>query len=79
VNPPVVAHAVSVGLVELIHRMTCDGTTSSDVVYVCDDCGRRVVVGKQQPKFVVLDRGDLLATHIGSVGGLELAVSARGH
>ena len=61
---------------DMVHRMSCVDNTPTDVVYTCDDCGRRVVVGKREPRLVVLDRGDIDVRHVGGTGGLELLVSA---
>ncbi|HEY6596720.1 MAG TPA: hypothetical protein VI011_21845 [Asanoa sp.] len=37
-----------------------------------DACGRRVVVGKSQPRLTVIDRGDFGVRHAGSKGGLAM-------
>lgn len=54
--------------------MTCEAETPSEALFVCTDeaCGRRVVVGKSQPRLTVIDRGDFSARHAGSLGGLAL-------
>jgi hypothetical protein len=54
--------------------MACEAETSSEALFVCTDeaCGRRVVVGKSQPRLTVIDRGDFSARHVGSVGGVAL-------
>jgi hypothetical protein len=62
------------------HEMTCEAETSSEALLVCADeaCGRRVVVGKSQPRLTVIDRGDFSARHAGSLGGVafdEVAVA----
>ena len=62
------------------HKMTCEAETSSEVLFVCMDeaCGRRVVVGKSRPRLTVIDRGDFLVRHVGSLGGVafdEVAVA----
>jgi hypothetical protein len=56
------------------HEMVCDAETSSEALFVCMDetCGRRVVVGKSQPRLTVIDRGDFSARHTGSLGGVAL-------
>lgn len=56
-----------------IHTMTYEGGTDADVVFACDACGRRVVVGKHVPRLVVLDRGDVFARHTGATGGLQVS------
>lgn len=53
--------------------MACEAENASEVLFACPTCGRRVVVGKGEPKFVVLDRGDFYARHTGSLGGVEMA------
>ena len=62
------------------HKMACEAETSSEVLFVCIDeaCGRRVVVGKSRPRLTVIDRGDFLVRHAGSLGGVafdEVAVA----
>jgi hypothetical protein len=59
-----------------LHRMTCADSTAADAVFLCDECGRRVVVGKRIPRLVVLDRGEVHARHVGGTGGMELVVNA---
>lgn len=53
--------------------MECEAENDSEVLFACPTCGRRVVVGKREPKFVVLDRGDFSARHTGSLGGVEMS------
>jgi hypothetical protein len=55
-----------------MHRMVCEGENAADVLFVCTDetCGRRIVVGKSQPRLVVIDHGDFSASHTGSLGGV---------
>jgi hypothetical protein len=57
-----------------VHRMTCQGENAAEVLFVCNDeqCGRRIVVGKARPRLVVLDQGDLSASHLGSLGGVVI-------
>lgn len=57
-----------------VHRMVCEGENSAEVLFVCTDdrCGRRVVLGKSRPKIVVIDDGEVGASHIGSLGGVFL-------
>ena len=44
------------------------------LVFTCDDgCARRVVVDRDRGELVVIDRGDPLALHRGSIGGVALA------
>lgn len=54
-----------------VHRMVCEGENLAEVLFVCteDRCGRRVVVGKTQPKLVVIDGGEFGTRHVGSMGG----------
>lgn len=61
------------------HEMVCEAETPSEALFVCMDegCGRRVVVGKSQPRLIVIDRGDFSVRHTGSLGGVttdEVAV-----
>ena len=51
--------------------------TRTEMLFACPTCGRKVVVGKREPKFVVLDRGDVYALHSGSTGGLSLTARRR--
>jgi hypothetical protein len=62
------------GTVMATHRMVCEGENAADVLFVCTDeaCGRRVVVGKNRPRLVVIDHGDFSASHIGSLGGVHI-------
>jgi hypothetical protein len=55
-----------------VHRMVCEGENAAEVLFVCtdDQCGRRVVLGKSRPKIVVIDDGELGASHLGSMGGV---------
>jgi len=59
--------------VDEIHTMNYEGGTDADVVFACDECGRRVVVGKHAARLVVIDRGDVFARHTGSTGGLQIS------
>nr|WP_296075713.1 hypothetical protein [uncultured Actinoplanes sp.] len=54
------------------HEMLCEAETAAEVLFVCRDetCGRRVVVGKSQPRLTVIDRGDFMVPHVGSIGGV---------
>ncbi len=54
------------------HEMICEAQTPSEALFVCMDeaCGRRVVVGKSQPRLTVIDRGDFSVRHAGSLGGV---------
>jgi hypothetical protein len=54
--------------------MVCEAQTPSEALFVCTDeaCGRRVVVGKHEPRLTVIDRGDFYARHTGSTGGMAL-------
>lgn len=56
------------------HEMVCESETAAEVLFVCADesCGRRVVVGKSQPRLTVIDRGDFTARHAGSLGGVVI-------
>ena len=56
------------------HQMASEAETSSEVLFVCLDeaCGRRVVVGKSRPRLTVIDRGDFLVRHAGSLGGMAI-------
>ncbi|NMO54129.1 hypothetical protein HH310_23465 [Actinoplanes sp. TBRC 11911] len=56
------------------HQMDCEAETAAEVLFVCRDeaCGRRVVVGKRQPRLTVIDRGDWHIPHVGSLGGLVI-------
>lgn len=61
-----------------LHEMSCTGQTTSEAVFACDACGRRVVVGKTEPRFVVIDRGDLYARHVGGLGGMAVGLVVGG-
>ena len=56
------------------HEMACEAETASEVLFVCLDeaCGRRVVVGKSQPRLTVIDRGNFSVRHGGSLGGVAI-------
>lgn len=60
------------GLNMNVHQMVCEGENAAEVLFVCTDgqCGRRVVLGKSQPKIVVIDDGVFGASHVGSLGGV---------
>jgi hypothetical protein len=59
---------------DLSHRMICETETAAEALFVCSDeeCGRRVVVGKGRPRLVVIDRGQFLVRHAGSLGGVAI-------
>ena len=59
---------------EPTHEMVCEAETASEVLFVCIDqrCGRRVVVGKHEPGFTVIDRGDFAVRHLGGLGGISM-------
>ena len=45
------------------------------LLFECEDgCGRRLVVDRVSGELTVIDRGDLLALHRGSMGDVELAM-----
>ena len=54
--------------------MVCGAETSSEALFVCmdDACGRRVVVGKAEPRLIVIDRGDFSVRHVGALGGMAM-------
>jgi len=54
--------------------MICETETAAEALFVCSDeeCGRRVVVGKGRPRLVVIDRGQFLVRHAGSLGGVAI-------
>lgn len=55
------------------HEMRHESTTNGEHVFVCDECGRRLVLTANGP--VVLDRGDEAAVHHGStLPGVRLTV-----
>jgi len=56
------------------HQMVCEAQTSSEALFVCTDeaCGRRVVIGKSEPRLTVIVRGDFYARHAGTVGEMAL-------
>ena len=60
---------------ELSHEMVCEAETATEALFVCRDevCGRRVVVGKAQPRLTVIDRGNFAARHVGGTGGVGMA------
>ena len=58
--------------------MECEAENASEILFACPTCGRKVVVGKAVPKFVVIDRGDVYALHSGSTGGVSLAITVAG-
>jgi len=60
------------------HEMVYEAETTTDSLIACPTCGRQVVVGKREPKLVVLDRGDVYARHTGSTGGVSLSVAVAG-
>ena len=58
------------------HEMVCETQTPTETLFVCETCGRRVVLGKLQPRLTVIDRGDFWALHSGStVPGVELSTT----
>jgi hypothetical protein len=56
------------------HRMTIEADNGDEMLLACphDDCGRRVVI-RRSGGFVVLDRGDVYATHSGGTIGLTMS------
>lgn len=65
---------MAAGSMSSTHEMVCEAETSSEALFACvnDACGRRVVVGKSQPRLTVIDRGDFGVRHAGSKGGLAM-------
>lgn len=56
------------------HRMVCGAENDVEVLLVCPECGRRVVWRRQPRRIVVLDRGDVFASHVWgevTVGGVD--------
>jgi hypothetical protein len=56
-----------------MHRLV-GSSHPSGLLFECEEeCGRRLVVDRTSGALTVLDRGDELALHRGSMGGVELA------
>jgi hypothetical protein len=65
----------------MTHTMRVDARTGDDVTFVCDECGRVIILDLNpeavQPHLVLI-RGDEMAGHRGStVDGLELSVAVE--
>jgi hypothetical protein len=61
------------------HAMRYAGLRSDYHEFLCDDCGRHVLLhanpssaGEGEKTFVILKRGDFWATHSGGIGGLVI-------
>jgi len=53
------------------HRMRVAGQRPGEVLYVCDECGRRLVDHRDRG-ITVIDQGDFWSTHSGSTAGLTM-------
>jgi hypothetical protein len=64
----------TIKIVTEFHSLSCE-VTPAGLLFECDviGCGRRVGIDRATREFVVIDRGDPLALHRGSIGGIELA------
>lgn len=51
-----------------MHRLIAEAENRDEVLFVCDSCPRRFMVGKRTPKMVEIDKGDYVE-HIGSLDG----------
>ncbi len=59
-----------------IHRLT-GSSQPGGLLFECEEgCGRRLVVDRASGELTVIDRGDQMALHRGSMGGAELATPA---
>jgi len=56
------------------HVLTVEVADRRGTLFVCDQCGRRIVIDGHG-EITVLDRGDFFATHSGSSGGVGLTIS----
>jgi hypothetical protein len=54
-----------------VHRLTIEADDGQDVVFVCPDCRRRVVVSRSG-EFTVIHQGDFFAFHVGGTAGLAV-------
>ena len=57
-----------------VHQMIEVGDDGDGMLYHCEECQRQVVV-RRSGGFVVLQKGDFFATHVGDHGPLTLTVS----
>jgi hypothetical protein len=60
------------------HRMHIEADNGDEVLFECREsgCGRRLVL-KRSGGLVVLDRGDVGASHHGASDGLQITVGLR--
>jgi len=63
-------------MVHEFHELRCTPSPGGLVFECVEGCGRRLVVDRVRGELTVIDRGDPLALHRGSVGGVELALPA---
>jgi len=57
------------------HQLQCTASPNGLLFECVEGCGRRVAVDGVSGRLTVIDRGDPLALHRGSSGGLDLAPS----
>ena len=58
---------------QAIHHMIEVGDDGDGMLYHCEECQRQIVI-RRSGGFVVLQKGDFLATHVGGHGPLSLSV-----
>lgn len=57
----------------MIHQMIVEQETADEALYACEQCSRRLVVGKRVPKSVVIDEGAQVP-HLGGTGGVVMSL-----
>lgn len=54
------------------HALRCAEQTPDETLFVCDLCGRRLVLNPRGRRMTVLDKGDFFALHSGGTGGVSM-------
>jgi hypothetical protein len=55
------------------HRLVGSSHPGGLLFECAEECGRRLIVDRTSGELMILDRGDQLALHRGSMGGAELS------
>jgi hypothetical protein len=56
------------------HRLVGSSHPGGLLFECAEECGRRLIVDRTSGELTILDRGDLMALHRGSMGGVDLAM-----
>ncbi len=60
-----------------MHTLTTESDNGQELLLVCPDCPRRLVL-KRTGEMIVIDRGDFFVLHSGGVGPISMTMERTG-